>query len=152
MRIVCAGFVCDEQKQTNWMSGDIAYPNPLGITIFVWWLPNPKQNQKKSDVSVSTPNQSIAQRNTDTEKYRTKTKQKKTNIYIYTFVFPSLNNNFIPSLMNSGWEMNSNVTVARSPVRNTPWGWSIPIIRTVCRMAWVTRIERMYRKNMGIRR
>ena len=31
--------------------------------------------------------------------------------------------------------MNSKVTVARSPVRNRPWGWSMPTIRTVCRTA-----------------
>jgi hypothetical protein len=48
-------------------------------------------------------------------------------LVIYTgnaraFVFPSRNKSFMPSLMNSGCETNSNCTVARSPVRSTPCG------------------------------
>ena len=53
----------------------------------------------------------------------------------HTFVFPSRNKSFMPSLMNSGWEMNSKVTVARSPVRRIPCGWSMLTMRTVCRTA-----------------
>ena len=33
--------------------------------------------------------------------------------------------------------MNSNVTVARSPVLRIPCGWSMLIIRTVWRIAWI---------------
>ena len=47
----------------------------------------------------------------------------------------------MPSLMNSGREMNSNVTVARSPVRRIPCGWSIDSIRTVCRTAYAARVR-----------
>lgn len=62
--------------------------------------------------------------------------EKKTPICeVHTFVFPSRNNNFIPSLINSGRDMNSKCTTARSPVRNMPCGWSILIIFTVCLIA-----------------
>jgi hypothetical protein len=38
----------------------------------------------------------------------------------YTFVVPSLNRILEPVFIYSGWVMNSNWTVARSPVRKTP--------------------------------
>ena len=42
--------------------------------------------------------------------------------------------------------MNSNCTFALSPVRSTPWGWSIPTIRTVWRMAF-KRFDQYDRKS-----
>ena len=44
--------------------------------------------------------------------------------------------------------MNSNCTFALSPVRSTPWGWSIPTIRTVWRMAF-KRFDQYDRTSSG---
>lgn len=47
-------------------------------------------------------------------------KEQEVTGFPLTFVLPSLNNSFIPGLMNSGAVMNSNSTVALSPVLNMP--------------------------------
>ena len=66
-----------------------------------------------------------------------------------TFVFPSLNNSFMPTLMNSGREINSKCTVARSPVRRRFCGWSMETMRTVCRTACTCQKRGTYLKRRG---
>lgn len=47
--------------------------------------------------------------------------------------------------------MNSNFTVARSPVRRMPCGWSMSMMRTVWRTAWEIRSDSSYNtyRNFG---